>query len=157
MLKLAQTVIVVLVPESGDSIQVMKAGLMEIADIFAVNKCDRPEADKLVRELVTLVGMNPHDEKSWIIPVHKTEGVRNVGIVELIRSVEAHQDFLTTSSARESKALDFIRNEIEDILIEKLSISLDSMLSTASGQEILAKVLSRELDPYSAAELISYS
>ena len=59
ILRLAQTIVVVLVPESGDSIQVMKAGLMEIADVFAVNKSDRPEAEQLVRELVTMVGMSP--------------------------------------------------------------------------------------------------
>src|SRR4051794_731841 len=73
ILRLAQTVVVILVPESGDSIQMMKAGLMEIADVFAVNKSDRPEADRIVNDLVNMVALNPHDEKSWMIPVKKTE------------------------------------------------------------------------------------
>jgi LAO/AO transport system kinase len=88
ILRLAQTVVVVLVPESGDSIQVMKAGLMEIADVFAVNKADRPEADKLVKELVTNASLSDHDEKSWMIPVQKTEAFRDVGVLELISEIE---------------------------------------------------------------------
>src|SRR3954469_1944454 len=91
ILRLAQTVIVILVPESGDSIQMMKAGLMEIVDVFAVNKSDRPEADRMVHDLVNMVALNPHDEKSWIIPVKKTEAVRDVGMVELLTSIEKHQ------------------------------------------------------------------
>lgn len=155
VLRLAQTVLVVLVPESGDSIQVMKAGLMEIADIFAVNKSDRPEADKLVRELVTMVGMNPHDENSWMIPVQKTEAVRDGGIAELIRAAEQHQAYLSRSGMRQRKALDFLKNEVSDILSERLAQSLDSTFETSSGKEVLQKLLNREIDPYQAADLIS--
>lgn len=155
ILRLAQTVIVVLVPESGDSIQVMKAGLMEIADVFAVNKSDRPEADKLVRELVTMVGMNPHDEHSWMIPVKKTEAVRDVGVGELIEAVQAHQAFLTRSGKRQVKAQDFLKNEVADILIERLNQTLRSAFETSSGKELLQELLDRKIDPYKAAELIS--
>ena len=117
ILRLAQTIVVVLVPESGDSIQVMKAGLMEIADLFAVNKSDRPEADQLVRELITMVGMSSHDEKSWMVPVLKTEGVKNRGISELLQGIEAHQSFLTLSGKRDVKIREFLKNEVYDILI----------------------------------------
>ncbi len=155
ILRLAQTVIVVLVPESGDSIQVMKAGLMEIADVFAVNKSDRPEADKLVRELITMVGMNDHNEQSWINPVLKTEALRDVGVKEVIQAIEAHQLYLTRSGSREGKAREFLKNEVADILVERLSETLDGAFQTTSGQELIQKLVDRKLDPYQAADIIS--
>src|SRR5262249_36123921 len=124
ILRLAQTVLVVLVPESGDSIQVMKAGLMEIADVFALNKSDRPDADKLVKAVVTMVSLADHDEHSWMIPVQKTEAVRDTGVSELISEIDRHQQFLTHSGKRESKKLEFLKNEIADILSERLSVSV---------------------------------
>jgi LAO/AO transport system kinase len=155
ILRLAQTVLVVLVPESGDSIQVMKAGLMEIADVFAVNKSDRPEADKLVRELINMVGLNPHDEHSWMVPVQKTEAVRNVGIEDLLAQLQAHQTWLETSGARDLKLKRFLQNEINDILAERLSSSVSIAFATSSGQEVLARVMKREIGPYDAADLIA--
>lgn len=155
VLKLAQTVIVVLVPESGDSIQVMKAGLMEIADVFAVNKSDRPEADKLVKELITMVGMSDHDTGSWMIPVHKTEAVLDVGIRELLAAVENHQNHLTATGAREDKAREFLKNEVLDILTERLSETLMSAFETSSGKDLLDQLVKREVDPYKAADLIA--
>src|SRR4051794_12892415 len=135
ILKLAQTVVVILVPESGDSIQVMKAGLMEIADVFAVNKSDRPEADKMVRELISMVGLNPHDDHSWMIPVQKTEAVRDVGVKELIAEVQKHQDYLTRSGQRKNKERQFLQEEVADILNERLSHSLIATFKTSSGQQ----------------------
>lgn len=155
ILRLAQSVLVVLVPESGDAIQVMKAGLMEIADVFAVNKSDRPESDKLVRELVTMVGMNPHDEHSWMIPVQKTEAIRDGGVVELIEQIEKHQEYLTRSGARIHKQREFLKAEVEDILIERLGHSVATAFKTSSGEDVLAQLLDRKLDPYGAADLMS--
>jgi LAO/AO transport system kinase len=155
ILKLAQTVVVVLVPESGDSIQVMKAGLMEISDVFAVNKSDRPEADKLVRELVANAGLNPHDEHSWMIPVLKTEANRDVGVEELLIEIEKHQEYLDRSGKKAQKAKAFLREELVDILIEGLRTSLDSVLATDGGQELLEKLFQKEIAPYEAAKLLS--
>jgi LAO/AO transport system kinase len=155
ILRLAQTIIVVLVPESGDSIQVMKAGLMEIADVFAVNKSDRPEADQLVRELVTMVGLSDHDETTWLMPVKKTEGVRNVGIEDLMSAVEAHQLYLTRSGKRETKAREFLMSEVADILNERLTHTVRAAFKTHSGVELLNQLVSREIDPYYAAKMIS--
>ena len=155
ILKLAQTVIVLLVPESGDSIQMMKAGLMEIADVFAVNKSDRPEADKLVRELTLSVGMNPHDENSWMIPVCKTEALRDVGIDELLLEVEKHQEYLNRSGKREEKTKAFLREEIFDILTEELRASVESMLQTDGGKALLGQLLKKEIAPYEAAKVLS--
>jgi LAO/AO transport system kinase len=155
ILRLAQTVLVVLVPESGDSIQVMKAGLMEIADVFAVNKSDRPEADKLVRELVTMVGMSPHDETTWMMPVLKTEALRDVGVQELVATVALHQSHLTRSGRRLDKAREFLREEVADILSERLHKTVRAAFDTASGQELIDSLLQRTLDPYKAADILS--
>ena len=155
ILKLAQTVIVVLVPESGDSIQVMKAGLMEISDVFAVNKSDRPEADKLVRELVANVGLNPHDEHSWMIPVCKTEANRDIGVSELLAEIENHQKYLEKSGKKVQKTKAFLREELVDILIESLRTSLDSVLKTDGGQDLLDRLYKKELAPYEAAKILS--
>jgi LAO/AO transport system kinase len=155
VLKLAQTVLVVLVPESGDSIQVMKAGLMEIADVFAVNKSDRPEADKMVKELITMVGLNPHDEHSWMIPVQKTEAVRGIGVGEILKSIGEHQEYLQRSGKREAKAEAFLKGEVLDILKERLQQTVADTWKTHSGAEILRALLDRKMDPYRAARLMS--
>ena len=155
ILKLAQTVVVVLVPESGDSIQMMKAGLMEIADVFAVNKSDRPEADKLVRELTISIGMNPHDEHSWMIPVCKTEANREVGIDTLRAEIKNHQEYLSRSGKRTEKAIAFLREELIDILIEDLRASTEAMLKTSGGAAILKQLVDKEIAPYEAAKILS--
>ncbi|MBC7396458.1 MAG: methylmalonyl Co-A mutase-associated GTPase MeaB [Bdellovibrionales bacterium] len=155
ILKLAQTVIVVLVPESGDSIQMMKAGLMEIADVFAVNKSDRPEADKLVRELTISVGMNPHDEHSWMIPVCKTEANRDVGIDELRAEIKKHQEYLIQSGKRTEKTVAFLREEIIDILVEDLRNSIETMFCTEGGKSLLKRLVDKEIAPYEAAKTLS--
>lgn len=155
VLRLAQTIVVVLVPESGDSIQVMKAGLMEIADVFAVNKSDRPEADQLAREIVSMTHLNPHGEGDWMVPVKKTEASRDIGVDALLKAIEAHQGFLTQSGKRVLKSIEFLKEEVFDILTERLHLSVEKSFETQSGQEVLEQLLDRKLDPYRAADLIS--
>ena len=155
ILRLAQTVVVALVPESGDSIQVMKAGLMEIADIFAVNKSDRPEADKLVKELVTMVGLNDHDEHSWIIPVVKTEAARGIGLAALMEKIDQHQLHLTQTGKRVTKAREFLKNEVVDILTERLNLTVEGAFTTRSGEDLLQNLIDRSIDPYTVADIIS--
>ncbi len=151
ILRLAQTVLVVLVPESGDSIQVMKAGLMEIADVFAVNKSDRPESDKLVRELISMVGLMDRPAGGWAVPVHKTEAIRDIGVSELLKALESHHHFLAESGAREWKASEFLKNEVMDILSERLGLRLQEAFETKAGQKLLKQLLGRRMDPYKAA------
>jgi LAO/AO transport system kinase len=153
ILKLAHTVLVVLVPESGDSIQVMKAGLMEIADVFAVNKSDRPQADQLVKELITMIGLGDHH--AWTIPVQKTEALNSLGVVELVSHLQNHHIYLSQSDQKNIKMKRFLISEVKDILTEKLLHSIDQALLTNSGEEVLQRLLNREIDPYAAAKLIS--
>jgi len=155
ILKLAHSVIVALVPESGDSIQVMKAGLMEIADVFVVNKSDRPEADKLVRELTQMIGLGAHDEHSWMIPVCKTEAVRDGGISELVENIEKHQAYLLNSGKRIEKEKLFLKEELIDILTEELNRNLEFIFNSSSGLDLLGQLQSKLLSPYEAAKLLS--
>jgi LAO/AO transport system kinase len=162
VLRLAQTVLVVVVPESGDSIQVMKAGLMEIADVFSVNKSDRPEADKMVRELVTMVSLGGElrsgegaGAELWEIPVCKTEAVKQVGVAELLAAIQQHQQYLVRSGKKDLKWSEFLREEVFDILTEKLGKTVEMAWSTSSGKDLLTKLMRREINPYEAADLIS--
>jgi LAO/AO transport system kinase len=155
ILKLAQTVMVILVPESGDSIQMMKAGLMEIADVFVLNKSDRPEADKLLRELTMMVGLNEHNEDSWMIPVCKTEANRDVGISELLLSVQEHQNYLKKSGKIEEKTKEFLKEEVIDILVSDLKKSIEGILKTDGGKELLDQLYQKQIAPYQAAKLMS--
>jgi LAO/AO transport system kinase len=148
ILEVAQTVVVVLVPESGDSIQVMKAGIMEIADLFVVNKADRPESDKLARELINMVGLQEYDGKGWEPSVCKTEALRDEGTVELVESIFRHQAYLETSGKKIFKQKEFIRNQLLSILIEKVQLLGESGLNSKKGQDSLDSLLKRETNPY---------
>jgi LAO/AO transport system kinase len=88
---LADTTVVTVIPEAGDDIQTMKAGLMEIADIFVVNKSDRPDADRLVKNLELMLAPANHNNKQWKVPVVKTVALNRKGIKELITCIKEHQ------------------------------------------------------------------
>lgn len=181
ILKLAHAVCVVLVPESGDSIQVMKAGLMEIADLFVVNKCDRPEADKLVKELVNMIGMNdvgsaspgelahhgtvtqqivshpPVDSQFnayWNIPVIKTQALFNLGIDDLFKNVLAYREFAVAHGTLEKKRAQFLQEEILEIVWARTAQSVRQKLASQEGQKLLAAVLEKKSTPYEAADRI---
>ncbi len=91
VIQASDTVIVVLVPESGDDIQMMKAGLMEIADIFAINKSDRQGANKLFISITNMLTTMPHDENTWIPKVIKTIALTNDGVSELCEGIDKHK------------------------------------------------------------------
>ncbi|MEK7398031.1 MAG: methylmalonyl Co-A mutase-associated GTPase MeaB, partial [Candidatus Poribacteria bacterium] len=151
ILQVAQTVVVILVPESGDYVQVMKAGLMEIAGIFVVNKCDRPEADQLVRELNLMISMGPH-HNGWITPVTKTEATREQGLDDLFKTIFEHQKFLSESGKRFEIQKEFLKSQLAEILIEKLQLSIDNSLNSMAGKKIIDLLIQRKNDPYSAAK-----
>lgn len=157
ILTLAQTVVVVLVPESGDSIQIMKAGLMEIADVFAVNKADRPGADQIVKELVTMIGMRPSPldgSELWGIPIVKTEAVRGAGVQEVAQAVAGHQEFLTRSGEREARTAEFLKAEVVEILLERVQERARAVFETKRGSQALKSLSKRKLDPYQIAKTL---
>ncbi len=150
----ADTVVVVLVPEAGDTIQTMKAGLFEIADIFAVNKSDRPGADGLAGELKTMVQLRSGDEW-WLVPVVSTEAVNNIGIDELYRQIINHRRALEETGRLQGRRQQQRRNEFLEIVERRIS---DELMRLVEDDEELSRRMSLveagKVDPYSAADEI---
>lgn len=148
----ADTVVVILVPEAGDTIQTMKAGLMEIADIFVVNKADRPGADNIVAELRAMLRLNPK-QSWWEVPVVATEAANNVGIVELYQQVEKHRQVLVETGRLGERRREQRRREFLETVERKVTGELLKLAETDERlAEYLAKVEEGEVDPYSVAE-----
>jgi len=144
IIKNADTVIVVLAPESGDNIQTMKAGLLEIADIFVINKADRPGADNL------------HSERTrWEVPIVATEAINNVGIEELYRQVQLHRQALgemgLLSQRREQQRRELFINTIEQKITAEL---LEIIKQDGQLNQYVDEVEKGKIDPYSAADEI---
>ncbi len=159
VMKLADTTVVVLVPESGDAVQTMKAGLMEAAEIFVVNKADRPGAHALVAELkfaVHLGGTTPgvSTDVSWEIPVLSAEAQNSVGMVELLAEIRRHREALSASGALESQRASRRSRELQALLVEALTEAVGRRIRAADLATILEQVASGATDPYSAARTI---
>jgi LAO/AO transport system kinase len=150
VMEIAETTLVILVPEAGDTVQVMKAGLLEIADIFVVNKCDREGADRMRAELQSMLHLLPAD-RTWDVPVIGTQATRDVGIPELLEAAAKHRAHrraeTETSRSREAK-----RREVFDIVEEELAVRLRNGFRSGAFEDILRQVDQSELDPYGAAD-----
>jgi LAO/AO transport system kinase len=139
------------VPEAGDAVQVMKAGLLEIADVFLVNKADREGAERMRLELVQMLHLRP--ESGWAIPVLATQAAADVGIEAVLEAVEQHRSFLASDTDRVRR--DRVRREGEllDILDEELRRRLERGLGRAADGlgPLLEAVRGGDVDPYTAA------
>ncbi len=149
IMELAHTTIVVMVPEAGDTVQVMKAGLLEIADVFVVNKADREGADRMAGELERMLHMLP-GESRWTVPVLLTRASQDVGVKEVLAAVAAHHEH-RKRDASEERLRRARRREVYDIVEEELAARLDKGLSRGAFRAILDRVDRGESDPYSAA------
>jgi LAO/AO transport system kinase len=152
VMELAHTTLVVLVPEAGDTVQVMKAGLLEIADVFVVNKADREGADRLAAELERMIHMLPPSD-GWEPPVLATQAARDVGVAELVDAIERHREFRLRQSDSE-RVRRARRREVFDIVEEELAARLQRSLDSGELEDVLRRVDSGELDPYTAGEQI---
>jgi len=150
----ADTTIVVLVPESGDSVQAMKAGLMEIADFFVLNKSDRPGADQAVASLQTILMMKDHDEKSWMPGIIKTVASENKSINEVLQEIERHKTFMKDQNLFLTKREKQTKNRIKEIVENKIKEELWSESGEKSLNSALEKVILGNLSPYLIAEEI---
>ncbi len=130
------TTIVVLVPESGDSIQAMKAGLMEIGDIFVMNKSDRAGADQAVASLQFILSFREHDENSWLPPIIKTIAIENKGIDELYDKIVEHRNFLTKTCQLNKRRTQRFINRIREMITDNLK------------KELLTDEVHKKLDSY---------
>jgi len=151
IIKVAQTVVVIHAPGLGDEIQAIKAGLMEIADIFVVNKADRENADKAVMDIQAIMQLN-NKEKAWKTPIIKTVALTGEGVQQLIKELEEHRQFLEKERERK-KSLLRAETELTEALKEKVVSSIiDELKKEEKFEELLRKILEREIDPALAAE-----
>jgi len=150
--KAADSTIVVLVPESGDSIQAMKAGLMEIADFFVLNKSDRPGADTAITALKTILMLRDHDEKSWLPDIIKSIASENKGTEEIANEIKRHKDYLESNDLlikkREMNLKIRIKEIVETLLRDELWANNREMILN----EFLKKVIDGKTSPYHVAE-----
>ncbi len=149
----ADTVLVVLVPEAGDSVQTMKAGLMEIADIFIVNKSDREGAALISTEIKLVISLR-RAGAGWSPPVLLTSALRGEGIDGIIDEIEKHRSFQTGSGSLEKKKEKRAEQEFSDIIRELVDEKIARRLGDAEIKKIYARVRSGEIDPYEGALLV---
>ncbi len=148
----ADTTVVVLVPESGDAVQAMKAGLMEIADFFVVNKSDRPGSDQALSAIRTILHMRDHNEKSWMPEIIKAVASENKGIEEIAAEVERHKKFLEEQHLFIKKREEHMKNRIKGIVEEKIRVELWKGEGGKKLHDSLEKVICGNLSPYHIAE-----
>jgi LAO/AO transport system kinase len=154
IIEIAHTVVVTDVPGSGDDIQAIKAGIMEIADIFVVNKSDLPGADKKVSEIETMLDLDPR-EREWSPPVILTNARSGDGIPELVDKIgeQEHIEFLKKSGLMERKDLKRSQEELEDLMKYRLTRKLlDRLRDEPEYAEAIARIAKRNEDPYTVAE-----
>lgn len=148
------TTVVVLVPESGDSIQALKAGLMEIADIFVINKADRPGAARMVSELSIILELKKQ-KTGWEYPVVTAEAVNGVGIAELKEKIAMHREFLHSDSRYEWHRRRKIKTELTHILDKRLKAHIaEHILPEKILNKYVEQIRAGELNPYDAVENI---
>jgi LAO/AO transport system kinase len=153
---LADTTLVIVAPGMGDSVQAAKAGILEIADIFVVNKGDRPGAQEAIRDLRTMVAMASYGEGAWKPPIIETSAVSGQGIDDLVSRLNAHASWLAQSGEGERRRVARAREEITVLAVAEVRERLGALPGEARLEELAAQVASGKLDPYSAAdELIS--
>ncbi len=145
----ADTVIVVLVPESGDAVQAMKAGLMEIADIFVLNKSDREGADAVAATLKNIIHLKPASEDGWTINVLKTIGSRSEGTIELLDEVKKHQAHLNATGFLNIRRKKHLAVKIEELVHNKLKINFWDSKRKALLNSKLDSMIDRSENPYS--------
>lgn len=154
IVRLADCVLVVLVPGLGDDIQSMKAGLMEIGDIFVLNKADREGADRLEEQLQAMLSLVAPDD-GWRPPILRTVATENRGIAELAAAIDKFRKHFESSGERQKKHIEHWKNRLIEMLESRL---LERVLSGQEGEaklrELAAAVAERKQDPFSAVTLL---
>ncbi|HDS01536.1 MAG TPA: methylmalonyl Co-A mutase-associated GTPase MeaB [candidate division Zixibacteria bacterium] len=147
----ADTVVVAIVPESGDVIQAMKAGLMEIANVFCVNKADREGSDRVISELNHLLQLK-RERADWGYPVIPTSAVKKEGIDLLIKAIMQHKDYLMESGRFKANRKEQIRKDIIEHIRTMLSANIEDQLHSAETFEnLLEDIYNRKNDPVKTA------
>jgi LAO/AO transport system kinase len=149
----ADTVVLALMPGSGDSIQALKAGVMEIPDVIVVNKADHPLTDTMVREIKGVLALGPRG--GWQVPIVRTEAVRAEGIEELAEKIAEHHAYIESEGTLLERRGRNLMNEVLAIATYRMRRELEaSVRKDPAVKELLDRVVARELDPASAATTI---
>jgi len=151
IIKVAQTVVLIHAPGLGDEIQAIKAGLMEIADIFVINKADRENADKAVMDIQAILQLDDK-EKAWKTPILKTVALTGEGVPQLIEKLEEHRRFLEKEIERRKSLVRAEAELIEAIKEKAASSVIEELRREGKFEELLQKILRKEVDPASVAE-----
>lgn len=152
IVKTAHTTVIITVPGLGDEIQAIKAGILEIGDVFVVNKADREGADETVRELEMMLNMRSK-EVSWEPSIYKTVAYKDEGVADLVEGIFKHKEYLESSETldkqkkiqSEAHLIDIMKERVTKKIIEKIG-------GKQSFEEYVHQVASRETDPYSAVD-----
>jgi LAO/AO transport system kinase len=151
----AHTSIVVLVPGLGDDIQAIKAGIIEIGDLFVINKSDREGADKMERDLRMVLEMGRRREDSWEPLIYKTEAISGKGVFELVYGIYRHKQALEQSQGLEKKLRERTKTTFLEILrTEVMSRFIEKMEKEGEWDKIIDDLMYRRIDPYSMAERV---
>lgn len=147
----ADTIVLALMPGSGDSIQALKAGVMEIPDVIVVNKADHPMTDTMVREVRGVLALS-QDPEGWKVPILRTEAARGEGIEELAAKIDEHRAFIEAAGTLAERRARNLRSEVLGIATARMRRRLEETVAEdPETAELLERVVRRELDPASAA------
>jgi len=153
--QVCDTTVVVLVPESGDSIQAMKAGLLEIADIIVVNKGDREGCERLLTELKFAFEMK-EQKAGWQYPILQTIATEDKGITELVTSIESHSDYLTKTGKLESDRKSKIMLHVHELIEQNIRSHLrERVIRDDELVALVDKIYRRENNPYRVAQRLT--
>ena len=146
----ADTVVLVLMPGAGDSIQALKAGVMEIPDVIVVNKADHPLTDTMVREIRGVLSLAK--QEGWQVPIVRTEAGRGEGVEQVASEIDAHRAFIEEEGTLSDRRRRNLRNEVLALAAGRLRRRLEESVAQDDGvQELFDQVVERRLDPASAA------
>ena len=146
----ADTTLVVGVPNLGDDIQAIKAGILEIADILVVNKADVAGADRLVADLRTMLQLGA--ERGWPTPIQQTVATEGTGVRELVERIAEHRAYLEDSHTWHLRRADSARRQVRAIVEDRVQRRLEQLTSGPDWESRFASIAAREQDPYSVAE-----
>jgi LAO/AO transport system kinase len=149
---LADTTLVLVAPGTGDAVQAAKAGILEVGDIFVVNKCDNPGAQETVRNLRTMIAMAERGEGDWKPSIVMTTATAGEGIADLTAALDAHWSWLDSSGERDRRRRGRAREEVAAIAVAALRQRMGGLPGDSRLDELAARVAAGELDPYSAAD-----
>jgi LAO/AO transport system kinase len=151
----ADTIVLVLMPGSGDSVQALKAGIMEIPDIIVVNKADHPLTDTMVREIRGVLSLAPTVKGGWRVPIIKTEAARGEGVADLVQKLDEHRAHIEAEGTLSDRRRRNLRNEVLAICTSRLRARLEEVLGEDDRfTDLLDEVVARRLDPATAATRI---